>query len=62
VLGETVIHGVVDLNLTDTTVRAVTKVRPGTHGIVQNEFRRLLRERLRQSPPRDADGADSRAA
>lgn len=63
VLGETVIHGVVDLNLTDTTVRAVTKVRPGTHGIIQNEFRKLLRERLRQLPVTNEDrGGDSRAA
>jgi small-conductance mechanosensitive channel len=48
VLGETVVQGVVDFNLSDLTVRAVTKVRPGTHGTIQNEFRRQLREQLRE--------------
>lgn len=46
VLGETTVQGVVDLNLKDMTVKAVTRVRPGSHLVVQNEFRRQLREEL----------------
>jgi small conductance mechanosensitive channel len=46
VLGETVVKGVVDMTLTNLTVRAATKVRPGTHLLIQTEFRRLLKEVL----------------
>ena len=46
ILGETVVQGVVDLNLHDMTVKAVTRVRPGTHIAIQNEFRRQLRDEL----------------
>jgi small-conductance mechanosensitive channel len=48
VLGETVIKGLVDLSLNDMTVRAVTKVQPGTHHAMQNEYRRLLKEVFEQ--------------
>ncbi len=44
VLAETQIHGLVELGTTEMTVRAVTKVRPGTHGAMQNEYRRLLKQ------------------
>jgi small conductance mechanosensitive channel len=43
VLGDTQIHGVVELGTSEMTVRAVTKVMPGTHGAMQNEYRRLLK-------------------
>jgi len=32
------------------TVRAVTKVGPGTHGAMQSEYCRLLRQVLDQNP------------
>jgi small conductance mechanosensitive channel len=44
VLADTVVKGLVDLTLTDFTVRAVTRVQPGTHQTMQNEYRRLLKE------------------
>jgi hypothetical protein len=46
VLSETVIKGVVDLTLSNMTVRAATKVRPGTHLLIQSEYRRLLKQVL----------------
>ena len=56
VLAATRIHGLVDFTTTEMTVRAVTKVRPGAHGAMQNEYRRLLKQVLDQdaaisSPP-----------
>jgi moderate conductance mechanosensitive channel len=48
VLADTVIHGVVELGTSEMTVRAVTKVQPGTHGIIQNEYRRLLKQVFNQ--------------
>ncbi|HYT95072.1 MAG TPA: mechanosensitive ion channel family protein [Gemmataceae bacterium] len=55
VLAETEIHGIVDLKSSEMTVRAVTRVKPGAHGIIQNEYRRLLKqvldeERAAQAP------------
>ncbi len=44
VLGETEIHGIVDFKGAEMTVRAVTRVQPGTHGIIQNEYRRMLKQ------------------
>lgn len=44
VLADTVIHGVVEMGTSEMTVRAVTKVHPGTHGAMQNEYRRLLKQ------------------
>jgi len=44
VLAETQIHGLVDLGTSEMTVRAVTKVKPGTHTYMQNEYRRLLKQ------------------
>ena len=44
VLAETVVKGLVDLTPSDMVVRAVTRVHPGTHLAMQNEFRRLLKE------------------
>jgi small conductance mechanosensitive channel len=43
-LADTQIHGLVELGTSEMTVRAVTKVRPGTHGMMQNEYRRLLKQ------------------
>jgi small-conductance mechanosensitive channel len=43
VLAETVVHGVVDLGNSDMTVRGVTKVQPGRHAHMQNEYRRILK-------------------
>ncbi|MBI3407369.1 MAG: mechanosensitive ion channel [Planctomycetes bacterium] len=44
VIGDTVVTGLVDLTPSDMTVRAVTKVMPGTHLAMQNEYRRLLKQ------------------
>jgi small conductance mechanosensitive channel len=46
VLADTEVKGLVDFGTSEMTVRAVTKVHPGTHGTVQNEYRRLLKEVL----------------
>jgi small-conductance mechanosensitive channel len=44
VMGETVIKGLVDLTPTDMAIRAVTKVQPGTHLTMQQEYRKILKE------------------
>lgn len=44
VMEETVIKGLVDLTPADMTIRAVTKVQPGTHLTLQQEYRRILKE------------------
>src|SRR5262249_13005746 len=44
VISDTQINGLIELNTSDMTVRAVTRVRPGTHGTMQNEYRRILKE------------------
>jgi small-conductance mechanosensitive channel len=44
VMEATVIKGLVDLTPTDMVVRAITKVQPGTHLTMQQEYRRLLKE------------------
>lgn len=44
VMGETVIKGLVDLTPTDMVIRAVTKVQPGTHLPIQQEYRKILKE------------------
>ncbi len=44
VLGDTEIQGLVDLGTSDMTVRAVTRVQPGSHLAMQNAFRRHLKE------------------
>jgi moderate conductance mechanosensitive channel len=51
VLADTEIHGIIDMGASDMTVRAVTRVEPGTHGIVQSEFRRVLKQILDQQQP-----------
>jgi moderate conductance mechanosensitive channel len=48
VLADTRIQGLVDLGTTEMTVRAVTKVRPGAHAAMQNEYRRILKQVLDQ--------------
>jgi small conductance mechanosensitive channel len=49
VLADTEIHGIVDLKGSEMIVRAVTRVLPGTHGIIQNEYRRILKQVLDES-------------
>ena len=44
VLAETEVKGLVELTPGDMTLRAVTRVAPGTHAIMQNEYRRFLKE------------------
>ena len=51
VLAETEIHGLVELGTSEMTVRAVTKVQPGTHEVMENEYRRLLKTVFDEAPP-----------
>jgi small-conductance mechanosensitive channel len=46
VLGDTVIKGLVDLTPSNMTVRAITRVQPGTHALMQSEYRRHLKQVL----------------
>jgi small conductance mechanosensitive channel len=50
VLADTQVLGLVDLGTADMTVRALTKVRPGCHAAMQNEYRRLLKQVMDQNP------------
>ena len=57
VLADTVIQGLVELGTSEMTVRAVTKVYPGRHVVMQNEYRRVLKQifdEARQSAVRAA--------
>jgi small conductance mechanosensitive channel len=51
VLADTEVHGLVEFGTSEMTVRAVTRVKPGTHHLMQNEYRRLLKEVLDQELP-----------
>jgi small conductance mechanosensitive channel len=51
VLEDTQVHGLIDLGTSDMTIRAVTKVQPGTHGGMQNEYRRMLKQVFDEKPP-----------
>jgi small conductance mechanosensitive channel len=51
VLAETEVRGLVEFGTSEMVVRAVTKVKPGTHHLMQNEYRRLLKEVLDQEQP-----------
>lgn len=44
VIGDTVIKGLVDLTPSDMVIRSVTKVQPGTHLTMQQEYRKTLKE------------------
>jgi small conductance mechanosensitive channel len=44
VLADTVVKGLVELTAADMVIRAVTKVQPGTHLMMQQEYRRQLKE------------------
>ena len=44
VLADTVVKGLIDLTPSDMTIRAVTRVTPGSHGAIASEYRRLLKE------------------
>jgi small conductance mechanosensitive channel len=59
VLADTDVQGLADLTPAEMTVRAVTRARPGGHGTVGNEYRRLLREVLEE---RRVFGPSRRAA
>jgi small conductance mechanosensitive channel len=59
VLDETQIHGLVELGTSEMVVRAVTKVQPGTHASMQNEYRRLLKQVFDQA---QAPGQSIKAA
>lgn len=59
VLAETVIQGLVGLTLSNTTVRAITKVKPGTHQQMENEYRKILKGLLDEMA---ATAAERRAA
>lgn len=48
ILADTTIQGIIGQTLSETTVRAITKVKPGTHQMIENEFRRVLRAYLDQ--------------
>jgi small-conductance mechanosensitive channel len=58
VLGETEVKGLVDLGPSDMTARAVTRVRPGSHETMANEYRRLLKRVLDER----AAGVEKKAA
>jgi len=62
VLADTEIQGLVDLGTSDMTVRAVTKVMPGTHGIMQSEYRRLLKQVFDEEKNRRAEVTGPRLA
>jgi small conductance mechanosensitive channel len=53
VLADTQIQGLVELGASEMTVRAVTKVRPGTHEALENEYRRLLKQVFDQKQATD---------
>ena len=59
VLADTEVQGLVELGTSEMTIRAVTKVHPGTHVAMQNEYRRLLKQTLDQQngPQRSAKAA-----
>ena len=44
VIGETAIKGLVELTQNDMVIRAVTKVQPGAHLAMQQEYRKILKE------------------
>lgn len=54
VLGETQIRGLVDLAPGEMTVRAVTRVTPGSHSAMQCEYRRILKDVMDQRAARAA--------
>jgi hypothetical protein len=46
VLEPTTISGLVAMDATQMTIRAVTRVEPGSHDRMENEYRRLLKQML----------------
>lgn len=59
VLADTTIQGIIGASLAETTIKAVTKVKPGAHQQLENEYRRLLKGVLEQLQNANAE---SRAA
>jgi small-conductance mechanosensitive channel len=51
VLADTEIQGIVELGTSEMTVRAVTKVQPGTHEEMQNAYRHLLKVVFDEAAP-----------
>jgi hypothetical protein len=62
VLADTQIQGLVELGTADMTVRAVTRVMPGTHGVVQSEYRRFLKMVFDEERNRGAEVTGPRLA
>jgi small conductance mechanosensitive channel len=54
VLADTEIQGIVELGTAEMTVRAVTRVQPGTHEAMENEYRRLLKMVFDEAKPAGA--------
>jgi small-conductance mechanosensitive channel len=54
VVAETEVKGLVELTPGDMTLRAVTRVAPGTHLAMQNEYRRFLKEVFDENAARAA--------
>jgi len=50
VLADTQIQGLVELGAAEMTIRAVTKVRPGAHDAMANDYRRLLKQVFDEKP------------
>lgn len=48
ILADPSIQGIIGQTLADTTVRAITKVKPGSHQLIENEFRRVLKAYFEQ--------------
>ncbi|MSQ95230.1 MAG: mechanosensitive ion channel family protein [Gemmataceae bacterium] len=51
VIEDTVIKGLVDLTPSDMVIRAVTKVQPGAHLAMQQEYRKILKEVFDENAP-----------
>jgi small-conductance mechanosensitive channel len=51
VLADTVVKGLVELTPSDMVIRAVTRVQPGTHLAMQQEYRRLLKAVFDEETP-----------
>jgi small-conductance mechanosensitive channel len=62
VLADTVVEGIVDLGTSEMTIRAVTKVMPGTHETMQNEYRHMLKTVFDEKNAAEADRSPRLAA
>jgi hypothetical protein len=62
VLADTSIQGLIGQSLSETTVRAITKVKPNSHQRMENEFRRILKGILDQQAESQHGNLERRAA